>query len=70
MIKVGLVTSNGVLLGPKQHIGSEFLLTNHSMTAGVTSITFVDAFCITKEDLMRLLDSGQFPIMQVRVRVQ
>jgi hypothetical protein len=60
-----MVTSNGNLLGPKQFFGSEFLLSNHTMKAGVTSLTFVDAFCIAKDDLMKLLDSGQFPFMQV-----
>ncbi len=35
------------------------------MKAGVTSLKFVETFCIAKEDMMKLIDSGQFPFMQV-----
>ena len=62
----GKVSCYGKVLGPRDYFGHEMILTGYHRPAPVTTYTHVEAFQINKYDLARLLETGQFPRLQVQ----
>lgn len=66
-MKDGLATRNGRVFRSGRYFGHEMLLTDYNLPHGVTSLTYLSVFRILRSDLMRMLDSGQFPRMKVLI---
>ena len=60
-MKNGFATSNGLVYGPNKFFGEGMLLTDYRAPNGTTSLTFLEVFHLTRQDLFGLLESGRFP---------
>ena len=63
----GLASRQGVLFTKDSFFGDDFILTDARRLYHVIAVQFLDVFEIQREDLMDILESGEFPRIQKNV---
>ena len=70
IIRRGIVGQKCRIVSAGAYFGEDMLLTNHIRNYAATSLSYLDVFCLRREDLMEELNSGKFPRLQVCVPLQ
>ncbi len=65
VIREGLASRYGRLLRPGTAFCTEMILHDFVCDRTVMSLAYTDVYCIRKQDLMQLLDSGEFTHVKV-----
>lgn len=68
VIRNGLAAKSGGLLHKGTFFGHDMLLTTYKRPYSVKSLTFLDCFKLSKQDLTELFATGRFPLTQKSVR--
>ncbi len=64
-MKTGFASCGGVVYGPRSYFGEAMLLADYRAPNGITSLTFLEVFQLSKHGLYEVLDSGRFPATRV-----
>ena len=67
IVESGLASRQGVLFTKDCFFGEDFILTDARRLYHVIAVQFLDVFEINREDLMQILESGEFPLIYKKV---
>ncbi len=67
IIKTGIAAKNGLVVGRGQYFGEEMMLDKFNRPYAVASLSYLDAFCINRADVLDLLANHQFPRISVSI---
>ena len=65
LLTSGIVGYKGAIHDATKYVGEDMLLLNYVHDAAATTLSYIDAFRLAREDLMEELRFGKFPIMEV-----
>jgi CRP-like cAMP-binding protein len=65
IVKKGIVGVKGRVLHPGMYFGEDFLLSQHSRTYSVQTLSYVDCMRIDRDDVYNVLESGVYPVINV-----